>query len=140
MMKKMYLRQLNLRNFMRIQELKKMKNNSLKFLELHIMNLKILERTWFMIRGSVLKFDNTYQIKLTKYEGLILNVIHIMTLPVSIATTERYFSVMKINKNRLRNKMEIEFLPSSMLIYIERDTVLNFSSDSIIEYTFVCFE
>ena len=45
MMKKMYLRQLNLRNFMRIQELKKMKNNSLKFLELHIMNLKILERT-----------------------------------------------------------------------------------------------
>jgi len=63
-----------------------------------------------------------------------------MTLPVSIATTERYFSVMKINKNRLRNKMEIEFLPSSMLIYIERDTVLNFSSDSIIEYTFVCFE
>jgi len=39
--KKIHLRQLNLRNFMGIQELKKMKNNSLKFLELHIMNLKI---------------------------------------------------------------------------------------------------
>ena len=34
--------ELNLRNFMRIQELKKMKKNSLKYLELHIMNLKIL--------------------------------------------------------------------------------------------------
>jgi len=41
-MKKMHIRQLNLRNFLRIQELKKMKNNSRKFLELHIMNLKIL--------------------------------------------------------------------------------------------------
>jgi len=40
-MKKMYQRQLNWRNFMRIQEVKKMKNNSLKFLELCIMNCKI---------------------------------------------------------------------------------------------------
>jgi len=39
---KRHLLQLNLRNFMRIQELKKMKNISLKFLELLIMNFKIL--------------------------------------------------------------------------------------------------
>jgi len=38
--KKMHLSQLNLRNFMRIQELKTIKNNSLTFLELYIMNLK----------------------------------------------------------------------------------------------------
>ena len=38
---KMHLR-LKLRNFMRIQILKKTKNNSLRFLKLHIMNLKIL--------------------------------------------------------------------------------------------------
>jgi len=44
-MKKMHLRHLKLRNFMRIQILKKTKNNSLRFLKLHIMNLKIyLER------------------------------------------------------------------------------------------------
>jgi len=35
-MKKMHLRHLNLRNFMIIQKLKKMKNNYLKFLELYI--------------------------------------------------------------------------------------------------------
>jgi len=39
---KMHLRHLNLRYFTIIQKLKKMKDNSLKFLELHIMNLKML--------------------------------------------------------------------------------------------------
>jgi len=41
-MKKMHLRHLNLRNFMIIQKLKKIKNNSVKFLKLHTMNLKML--------------------------------------------------------------------------------------------------
>jgi len=41
-MKKMYLRHLNLRNFTIIQKMKKMKNNYLKFLELHTINLKTL--------------------------------------------------------------------------------------------------
>ena len=39
---KMHLRHLKLRNFMIIQILKKTKNNSLRFLKLHIMNLKML--------------------------------------------------------------------------------------------------
>jgi len=39
-MKKMHLCYLNLRNFTIIQKLKKMKNNSLKFLKLHIMNFE----------------------------------------------------------------------------------------------------
>jgi len=39
-MKKMYLRQLNLRNFEEIQESKKLEKT--KFIKLHIMNLKIL--------------------------------------------------------------------------------------------------
>jgi len=39
---KMYLRHLNLENFTIIQKMKKMKNNYLKFLELHTMNLKML--------------------------------------------------------------------------------------------------
>ena len=41
-MKKMHLRYLKLRNFMRIQNLEKTKNNSLRFLKLHIKNLKML--------------------------------------------------------------------------------------------------
>ena len=40
---------------------------------------------------------------------------------------------MKIIKNKLRNKMEVEFLASTMIIYIERDIATTFSSDSIIE-------
>jgi len=32
-----------------------------------------------------------------------------------------FFFAMKIIKNKLRNKMEAEFLASTMIIYIERD-------------------
>jgi len=56
-----------------------------------------------------------------------------MTLPVPITTTERYFSTMKIIKKMLRDKMETEFLTSSMIIYIERDIAISFSFDLIIE-------
>jgi len=59
----------------------------------------------------------------------------IMTLPVSTTTTKRYFFTMKIIKNRLRNKMEIEILASTMIIYIIKDIAINFSFnfDLIIE-------
>jgi len=57
----------------------------------------------------------------------------IMTFLVSTATTKKSFFAMKIIKNKLRNKMEAEFLASTMIIYIERDIATNFSSDSIIE-------
>ena len=42
--KKMHICHLNLRNFTIIQKFKKIKNDSLKFPELHIMNLKILKK------------------------------------------------------------------------------------------------
>ena len=45
-----------------------------------------------------------------------------MTLPNSTSITERYFSVMKIIKKKLRNKMEAE-----------RDITTSFRSNSIIE-------
>jgi len=51
----------------------------------------------------------------------------IMTLPVSIVIIERSFFAMKIIKNRLRNKMEAEFLASIMIIYIERDIATSFN-------------
>jgi len=40
---------------------------------------------------------------------------------------------MKIIKNRLRNKIKVEFLASTMIIYIERDIAISFSSNSSIE-------
>ncbi|XP_058775476.1 uncharacterized protein LOC131649734 [Vicia villosa] len=57
----------------------------------------------------------------------------ILTLPVSTATTERSFSAMKIIKTRLRNKMEDEFLADNMMLYIEKEIVDHFSTDSIID-------
>ena len=56
-----------------------------------------------------------------------------MTLPVPIATTERYFSVMKIIKSKLRNKMRHEFLADSMSVYIEREISACISSESIFD-------
>ncbi|XP_076951540.1 uncharacterized protein LOC143624933 [Bidens hawaiensis] len=56
----------------------------------------------------------------------------ILTLPVSTATTERGFSVAKIFKNRLRNKMSNEYLVNSLVIYIEKEIAETFNSESII--------
>ncbi|XP_024641739.1 uncharacterized protein [Medicago truncatula] len=57
----------------------------------------------------------------------------IMTLPVSTATTERYFSAMKIIKSKLRNKMGPGYLADSMSVYIEREISASISSESIID-------
>jgi len=65
---------------------------------------------------------------------LIDRLIHLsLTFPISTTTTERSFSAMKIIKTRLQNKMEDEFLVDNMIIYIEKEIVENFSSDSIID-------
>ncbi|XP_052117773.1 uncharacterized protein LOC127747672 [Arachis duranensis] len=57
----------------------------------------------------------------------------VLTLPVSTATTERSFSAMNIVKNRLRNKMEDEFLADCLLIYIEKKIAERFDTNSIID-------
>ncbi|XP_012850093.1 PREDICTED: uncharacterized protein LOC105969865 [Erythranthe guttata] len=57
----------------------------------------------------------------------------ILLLPVSTATTERAFSVMKLTKTRIRNKMEDGFLGDCMLLHIEREIADLFSTDSIID-------
>ena len=49
----------------------------------------------------------------------------VLTLPVSIAITERAFSAMNIIKNRLRNKIEDDFLMDSMILYIEKEIAAN---------------
>jgi hypothetical protein len=57
----------------------------------------------------------------------------VLTLPVSTATTERAFSAMKVNKTRLRNKMEDEFLRNCLVLYIEREIAMKVTTESIID-------
>jgi hypothetical protein len=56
----------------------------------------------------------------------------VLTLPVSTATTERAFSSMNIIKNKLRNKIEDEFLDDLMLLYIEKEFADQIDNDSVI--------
>ena len=65
---------------------------------------------------------------------LIDRLIHlVLTLPVSIATSERAFSIMKIVKIRLHNKIENEFLSDNLTVYIEKEVTENFIVDSILD-------
>jgi len=57
----------------------------------------------------------------------------VMTLPVFTTTIDRTFSAMKHVKTVLLNKIKEEFLADFMMIYIERDLVEDFDSDSIID-------
>ncbi|XP_074266379.1 uncharacterized protein LOC141589644 [Silene latifolia] len=56
----------------------------------------------------------------------------LLTLPVSTATTERAFSSMNIIKNKLRNKMNDEFLDDLMVLYIERTFAGTINNDDVI--------
>ena len=66
-------------------------------------------------------------------DWLICLVLTLTVSTISIATTERTFSVMKYVKIVLHNKMEEKFLADSMMIYIEREFAEDIDSDSIID-------
>ena len=57
----------------------------------------------------------------------------VLILPISTATTERAFSVMKIVKTKLRNKMKNDYLGSYMITYIEKEIAQTFDDDAIID-------
>ena len=57
----------------------------------------------------------------------------VLTLPVSTATSERAFSAMKLVKTRLRNKMGDEFLRDCLIIYIEKEIAIEFTTDTLID-------
>ena len=57
----------------------------------------------------------------------------VLTIPVSTTTTEWTFSVMKIVKTRLRNKLEDEFLGNNLLVYIKKEVAKSFDSDLILD-------
>jgi hypothetical protein len=56
-----------------------------------------------------------------------------LILPVSTATSERAFSAMKLVKTRLRNKMGDEFLRDCLIIYIEKEIAIEFTTDTLID-------
>lgn len=56
-----------------------------------------------------------------------------LTLPVAIATVERYFSAMKIIKNALRNKIGDKFLSDSLICFVEKDMLDTISNDAIMD-------
>ncbi|CAI0460737.1 unnamed protein product [Linum tenue] len=71
--------------------------------------------------------------RLGKEYNLIDRLIRLLlTLPVSTATGERAFSAKKIVKNRLRNKMNDDFLADSLVIFIKRMIAKNFRLDDIL--------
>lgn len=57
----------------------------------------------------------------------------ILTLQVSIATTERSFEAMKIVKTRLRSMMEEDFLSDCLQIYVKKEIGEKFNVDSLID-------
>jgi hypothetical protein len=57
----------------------------------------------------------------------------VLTLLVSTATTEQVFSLMKLVKTRLRNRMEYEFLADHLLVYIEEEIAKDFSTEMIMD-------
>ncbi|XP_065626089.1 serine/threonine-protein kinase PBL34-like [Quercus suber] len=70
----------------------------------------------------------------SEHYKLVYRIVRlVLTLPVSTATTERAFSVMKVVKTNLRNKMEDDFLTDSLMLYIEKDIASTFSLDSIVD-------
>ena len=55
-----------------------------------------------------------------------------LVLPVATATVERAFSVMKIAKNRLHNRMDDQWLHDSLIVYIEREIFNSTTNEAII--------
>ena len=67
----------------------------------------------------------------------ILNLVDrlirlLVALPVSTATAEHAFSILKILKTRLRNKIDDGYLANSLLVHVEGETVGNYTYEDII--------
>ena len=68
----------------------------------------------------------------SKFYHLIDRLIHLMlTLPISTTTTKRAFSIMKLLKTRLHNRMEDELLADNTIVYIEKKIFGNFTMEMI---------
>ena len=65
----------------------------------------------------------------SKIYNLIDKLIRlVLTLLVCTATIKWAFSAIKLVKNRLRSKMDDEFLADNLVIYIEKEIVKDFTT------------
>ena len=62
--------------------------------------------------------------KAEQYSMIYMLICLVLTLTVSTTTTERVFSAMKIVKTVLRNRIKEDYLRDSMIINIERESLL----------------
>ena len=54
-----------------------------------------------------------------------------LVLPVATATVERVFSAMNVVKNRLRNRMEDQWMNDTLIVYIEKEVFNSIDNETI---------
>ena len=97
--------------------------------------LDVTKHLDFQNMGTISKLCRGLEISgKSKFYHLIDRLIRlVLTLPVSIVTTERAFSAMKLLKTRFRNRMEDELLADNMIVYIENEITGNFTMEMIMD-------
>ena len=75
--------------------------------------------------------------KSTSYHFIDRLICLVLILSVSTATSERAFLTIKLVKNKLRNRMEDDFLSSYLITYIEKDITRDFDVESITDAFYV---
>ncbi|GAV82733.1 Dimer_Tnp_hAT domain-containing protein, partial [Cephalotus follicularis] len=88
--------------------------------------------------GSIFTLSELCQILAKTGKAVIYPLVDrlirlVLTLPVSITTTERTFSAMNIIKNKLRSKIKGDYLRSSLVLYIEREIAEKLITYAIID-------
>ena len=78
--------------------------------------------------------EKMVQTKRDKTFPLVYRLIELaLILPVATATVEKAFSAMNIIKTERRNKMNDDWLNSSMMCYIERDLFASIEDEKILK-------
>ncbi|KAI5322772.1 hypothetical protein L3X38_031844 [Prunus dulcis] len=104
-------------------------NQQLGFYKIDMDNIQAFKN----IDSILILLERLIETKLAETYYLIDRLIHlVLTISVSIATTERAFSCMRLIKNLLQNKIADEFLADCMLLHIERELADNIDNESII--------
>ena len=67
------------------------------------------------------------------YPLVYLLVSLALILPVATATVEKEFSAMKIVKNRLRNRINDQWMNDSLIVYIEKDIFHSIDNEAIMQ-------
>ncbi|XVF73640.1 hypothetical protein PTKIN_Ptkin12aG0218400 [Pterospermum kingtungense] len=95
----------------------------------------IVHHSKFQTMGSLFElFPALAETRRSEHFFLVDRLIRlVLTLHVSIATTERAFSAMNLLKTQLRNKMDNDFLTDFMVVYFEREIADSIDVDSIID-------